>query len=158
MNPVSSRSGFQVVGIETRTNNFLEAEPDNARIGKLWQRFAEDKIAESIENQTEPGRVYAVYTDYEDGDDEDYSLVIGCAVESVSSVPDNMVLVNVAMGTYQHFLSEGDMPLALVKTWGTIWEFYSDSEQYRRVFTTDYEIHDPDRPNEVDVFVAVEPL
>lgn len=158
MNKISSRAGFQIVGVEARTNNFLEAEPENAKIADLWKRFVEDNIAGTIESQNEPGRVYAVYTDYEDGDDEDYSLVVGCAVSSATSVPDNMVLVNVAMGTYQQFHSEGETPLALVKTWGSIWEYYADSEQYRRVFTTDYEIHDSSKPNEVEIFVAVEPL
>jgi len=138
------RDALTLIGNEIRTSNDRAHE-----IGEAWGRFLVGGQAEEI-----PGRVdasiMAVYCEYESDHTGPYTFFLGCPVEPGTQVPDGMVTRDVPAGSYALFAAEGEQPQALIDTWGRIW-----SADVARRFDSDYEIHRPEDPGRVDIFVGV---
>jgi predicted transcriptional regulator YdeE len=134
-------SETRVVGISVRTRNADEGDPAKAKIGGLWQRFYKEGVAGKIPGATDPTKVFAVYTDYESDHRGAYTLVVGCPVGGSSAVPAGMVAATIPAGDYDVFEAKGEMPKALIETWGAIWKHY-DGGAAKRAYTTDFEVHE----------------
>ena len=133
-----------LIGIESRASN-----EDPQAIGAIWQRFMADKLADQIPNRADHCLV-AAYCDY-DGDHTDpYTFFLGCTVTSSESVPDGFTRRVILSGRYLRREAKGTMPEALMAEWGSIWTSGID-----RLYKLDFEIHNPDQPGCVDIYIGV---
>ena len=56
-----------------------------------------------------------------------------------------------AAGSFVHVRAVGEQPQALIRGWMDLW-----NAPITRRFETDYEIHDPDTPEQVDIYVGAD--
>lgn len=140
-----------VVGIECRTSNAPDAGPQD--IPRLWGEFHSHEIANQIPNKAS-NDVIALYCDYEGDYTQPYTLVIGCPVKNVDSIPEGMVAKTVPGGAYALFRSVGEYPATLIETWGEIWQ-----TELKRTYSGDFEFYGEkflSTPKEVEVLIAIE--
>ncbi|HEY5371808.1 MAG TPA: GyrI-like domain-containing protein [Hanamia sp.] len=143
---------FSVIGISVRTTN------ENGQQGKdipaLWNRFLTTGIAEQIPNKID-NAVYCIYTDYEKDHTKPYSTILGCRVENLNNIPNEMVGKTFDESAYEKFVAKGNILQGMVfSEWTKIWN--SDLD---RTFTADFEVYGekaqyPENA-EVDIFIAV---
>jgi predicted transcriptional regulator YdeE len=143
---------FNLIGIETRTKNALEMHPESARIGKLWERFYNEKLAEQIPNRVASGLLYGVYHKYAGNQDDAYSLVAGVEVTTLDRTPERMVGITIPEATYLVFSRTGKFPDVVMETWLEIWKYFSENTETQRAFTADFEVYHPDH---LEIYVAV---
>lgn len=149
---IIQKPSINVIGIECRTSNAPEDGPQD--IPRLWGQFYSEDIINKIPNKAS-NEFIALYCDYEGDYTQPYSLVIGCSVTSLDSIPEGMVAKIIPAGSYAVFRAIGEYPASLIETWGNIWQ-----TKLNRTYTGDYEFY-KDRfssgsPQEVDVYIAIE--
>jgi predicted transcriptional regulator YdeE len=142
---------FQIIGIAVRTTN--ENDQSAKDIGELWNKFMTKGILDKIPNKTD-NAVYSVYTDYESDHTKPYTILLGCRVNTLDTVPKGMVAKTVGGGNYVKFISKGDLTKGIVYAeWLKIWEM-----DLSRTFTTDFEVYGEKTQNptdaEVEIFIA----
>lgn len=149
---VIQKPSINVIGIECRTSNAPEDGPQD--IPRLWGQFYSEDIINKIPNKAS-NEVIALYCDYEGDYTQPYSLVIGCSVTSLDSIPEGMVAKIIPAGSYAVFRAIGEYPASLIETWGNIWQ-----TKLNRTYTGDYEFYgvkfNSGSPQEVDVYIAIE--
>ena len=137
-----------IQGIQVRTNNANEANPDSAKIGQLWQSFC---ATDYFKNRGD-APVYGVYHDFESDDKGDYSLLTGVEVEAGNGKDAQVTLAN---GNYLVFRAEGKMPDVVFETWAKIWAYFDSTEAtHKRAYQTDFEYYLNDQG--VDIYISVE--
>jgi len=148
---IIQRPAIMVVGITCRTSNAPEAGPVD--IPRLWERFYKEVISNQIPNKLS-NEVIALYCDYEGDHTKPYSMIIGCPVSSLESIPEGLVGKVIPTGSYAKFSAKGEHPNSLIETWGQIWQ-----QELKRTYTGDYELYGEKffsgSPTEVEVFIAV---
>ena len=144
----------KIIGIETHTNNQNEMNPSTAKIPGLWGKFFSEGLIKKIPNKIDPNILLGVYTNYESDHTGEYSLIASSEVSSHDSIPTRMVGSVIPSGSYLVFEAKGELPDALIKTWMHIWEFFPGNNQYKRIYTADFELYKGE--NEVDIYIAVE--
>ncbi len=148
---------FTIAGISTRTSNAIESTSD-ARIPGMWQRFSNQNLLADIPNRVDD-RVYAMYTDYENGKDGMYTYILGAKVSSTKNLPAQFVSHKVASGQYAMFTEQGGPPPQMVvDLWKHIWSLEKPGG-LQRAYNTDFEVHyglaeDPAK-SKVDVYVGL---
>ena len=144
---------MKIIGISTVTTNANGQSAEN--LGKLWGRLFEENISAKIPNKVSD-EIYAVYTDYESNYLGKYTTIIGQKVESLDTVPENLMAREFPNENFQKFVAKGEMPNAVVEVWKEIWQ---KDEQLGRKYTYDYEIYGEKSQNgnesEVEIFIAV---
>jgi len=139
---------FKVIGIAVRTTN--ENGQSAQDIGQLWGKFMSDDIAEKIPNKIETD-VLSIYTNYQGDHTQPYDTILCCKVSSLEKIPEGMVGQSFDGGTYEKFVSKGDLTKGVVYgTWLEIWQKDLD-----RAFTADFEIYGAKAQNPTDAEVAV---
>lgn len=143
---------FNIIGISIRTTN--ENEQSGKDIPALWDKFISEGIAEKIPNKINHS-IYSVYTDYEKDHTKPYTTILGCAVESLDFIPDEMVGITIETGSYEKFIAKGNLNDGIViNEWIKIWK-----SDLNRSFTSDFEIYGEKAQNpenaEVDIFIAI---
>ena len=99
--------GFFLLGISTRTTNQNgQAAKD---IGDLWCQFMDNNILPQIKDRVSD-EVHCVYTDYETDHTGPYTAVLGCKVNSLDNIPEGLVSLSVAPGTYVKFTAKSWLP------------------------------------------------
>jgi predicted transcriptional regulator YdeE len=145
---------MDVVGIEVRTTNQQEMVPATARIPGLWGRFYSEKLSETISGKEPGGVPIGVYSKYETNHTGPYSLLAGVEVSSLGALPEGLAKVSVSSGKYLVFTAQGPMPQTLIQTWVAIGNYFSKGSEYKRAYTTDFEMY---RGSEtVDVHIAIQ--
>jgi predicted transcriptional regulator YdeE len=140
---IVEKPAFRLIGIEARTSNAGEIDPATARIPGLWEKFGAESLPGHIPHQTEPGVVYGVYSDFEDGADGQYTLMAGCAVTANAEPPGTLVTRDVPAATYAVFTSDqGAMPDIVINAWAEIWDMSTEAMGGERAFTGDFEVYD----------------
>lgn len=143
---------FHVIGISVRTTN------ENGQAAKdipvLWEKFMSEGILDQIPNKID-NALYCIYTDYEKDHTKPYTTILGCKVENLNDIPNEMVSKTIDVAAYQKFVAKGKlMQGAVYNEWTKIW-----NSELERTFTADFEIYDERALNpenaEVDIFVAV---
>ena len=134
--------GFSIVGIEARTTNAKEMTSVGV-IGKQWQKFYQDGIAQKIQNKAD-SNIYAVYTDYASDRNGEYSFVIGVKVRGKSAVPSGMVLKTIPAGDYAVLASEkGPAAKVVPAAWQQVWALEDKAELGgSRAYKADFEVYD----------------
>jgi len=143
---------FYIVGISVRTTN--ENQQAAKDIPALWQRFMSENIAEQIPNK-HSNEVYAVYTDYESDYTKPYTTIIGCRVNEIGNISEELVSKKIEAPKYKKYVVKGDLANNIVyNKWLEIWD-----EEINRAYTSDYEIYGAmasDSTNaEVEIFIGV---
>jgi predicted transcriptional regulator YdeE len=132
---------LMVVGIATRTDNSAERDPATASIGRLWERFYAEGVAEQIPDRADPTTILAVYTDYERDHTGPYTLLVGFEVKSLHDVPAGLQGVAISAANCEIFPVHGPMPEALIATWGQVWAHFDDPSNGKRSYTCDIEFY-----------------
>lgn len=138
------QSARTLYGIEVRTSN---ATPGD--IAAVWKRFFTEGLADEIPQRADDNLI-AAYFDYAGDHTQPYTFFLGCEVIDVACVADGYVLRSLPAGEYAIFHAFGEMPDALLDTWERIW----DSE-LPRTYEADFEVHDPETPHEVALYIGV---
>lgn len=143
---------FDIIGISVRTTN--ENGQSAQDIPVLWNKFMTEGIQQKI-----PGKIseeiFCIYTDYEKDHTKPYTTILGCKVESLDFIPENMVGKTVESADYEKIIAKGNLTEGIVyNKWLEIWN--SDLD---RIFTADFEVYgekvqDP-KNAEVDIYIAI---
>ena len=138
-----------VTGLKTRTKNSDEMNPEVAKIGLLWQSFFSD-VLPTLKEQNVP--MYGVYTNYESDAMGEFDVLVGVEDLEISA---ELTSVTLAEGKYLCFESKGDMPQAIIETWGEIWAYFSDENcKDVRLYKTDFEKYIS--KDEAEIYIGVE--
>ena len=142
---------FAIVGITARTSNLRENTPEGS-IGKLWERFLKESVAAQIPDKAD-SNVVAFYSNYASDEHGDYDFLIGAKVNSVSALPDGMVMRNAPTSRFAVFRAgAGPPPKVVPELWRRIWE-EPRTAKYTRSYRGDFELYKPD--GAVEIYIAV---
>jgi len=145
---------FNLIGIAIRTTN--ENGQSATDIPQLWNKFLSKNIILKIPNKIDD-TIYCVYTDYEKDYTKPYTTILGCRVETLNKIPENLIARSFAGGEYAIFKVNGKITDNIIyKEWVKIW-----NSAIPRAYTADFEIYDEKAQNpnnaEIDIFIAVKP-
>lgn len=152
---IVSLYGMYIVGLEVRTTNRDETDPEIARIPVVWKRAIEENLAGKIPDATEPTITLGAYTRYQTDENGPYSLIVGAEVASLGDVPEGMAGITVLAQEYLIFSAVGEMPQAGIDAWVEVHRYFSETTSLTRSFTADFERYDSARPDEVEIYIAV---
>lgn len=143
---------FNVIGISVRTTN--ENGTSAQDIPALWNKFMTEEIQGKIPNKISED-IFCIYTDYEKDHTKPYTTILGCKVESLDNIPENMVGKTVESADYEELIAKGNLSEGIVYSkWLEIWNSNLD-----RVFTADFEVYGEKVQNpenaEVDIYIAI---
>ncbi|MCE2983573.1 MAG: GyrI-like domain-containing protein [Parachlamydia sp.] len=145
---IVDNQSVMIMGISCKTSN-AAASVD---IPKLWDKFLSENVVENIPNKVSSD-VFALYCDYEGDCTKPYSLVIGCQVDPLDTIPDGLVAKTIPSGYYAVYSAKGEHPQAVIETWESIWQ----DPDLKRTYTGDYELYSPKfQEGEVEVFIAID--
>ncbi len=131
------------VGISARTNN--QAPDMSTVIDGLWTRFFNEGVYPSIPNKVNE-KALGIYTDYENADKSDYTVMAACEVSSAPA-EGGCDICKIPAGKYAKFVAVGDMYKAVAEAWQEIWKldlprsFQCDFEEYQNDDMQNAEIH-----------------
>jgi len=145
-------SPFNIIGISLRTTN--ENNQAAQDIPMLWNKFYSEKFLEKIPNKVNEN-VFCIYTDYEKDFTKPYTVIIGCKVENLNSIPNGMIGEPFNGGKYKKFTtSKGPLSKVVISKWMEIWNY-----DMQRSYTTDFELYMEKSKNpedaEVDIFISI---
>ncbi|TWX57703.1 GyrI-like domain-containing protein [Colwellia hornerae] len=142
-------AGKKINGIATRTNNAAEMDPNNGKIGTLWQTF--DKTVPVDYRNGE--RVYGVYTNYQSDQTGEFTVLAGFDGKLLPR-KINLEQVVIPEGKYLVFTHQGEMPQIAIDAWTEVWHYFSSEQaEYKREYSTDFEFYP--NANQIDVHIAV---
>ena len=143
---------FVVIGIEARTTNEREMSGKGS-IGELWMRLLKNNFVERIPDRVDK-RIIAVYSDYENGKDGEYSYLLGARVSPLKPAPEGMASCRIPSGDYAMFTAKGRPPAEMVVgIWKQIWSLET-RKKLARAYRTDFEIYS-EAANPADTLVDV---
>lgn len=150
---------IKLVGITARTSNAAEFNPDTTKIGATMQKFF-GGLQNNILNRKNPGKVFAVYTNYESDANGEYTYFLGEEVTSFDNMDKEFEALTIPAQTYAKFTSDpGQMPSVVIDMWQKIWNMDSESLGGERAYIADFEIYDErsiDPNNAVlDIYIGV---
>ncbi|MFH7016121.1 GyrI-like domain-containing protein [Flavobacterium sp. FlaQc-47] len=144
---------FSVIGISVRTTN--ENGKSGEDIPALWNKFITEEIQHKIPNKVSDA-VFCIYTDYEKDHTQPYTTILGCKVDSLDVIPENMMGKTIETAHYELLIAKGNLAEGMVyNKWLEIWN--SDLD---RSFTADFEVYGEKSKNikdaEVDIYIAIQ--
>ena len=135
-----------IYGLKVRTTNEKEMNPETAKIGGLWGEYF-STILPTLPNSTQ---MYGVYANYESDAFGVFDVFAGSEI-----VNDALEKVTLSEGNYLCFKAKGELPQAVIETWGEIWAYFSDEHcKEIRTFKSDYELYLSE--NEAEIYIGVE--
>lgn len=151
---------INLVGLTARTNNMAEMNPSTAKIKPTMEKFFGEKIQEKIQNKKNPGKIFAVYTQYESDFTGDYTYFMGEEVTSLKEIEKGLETLTLPGQEYVTFTSEpGTLPGVVIEMWQKIWQMDPASLGGTRGYVADFEIYDArshDPLNAVlDIYIGV---
>ena len=99
--------------------------------------------------------IFCIYTDYEKDHTKPYTTILGCKVESLDFVPENMIGKTIESADFEKIIAKGNLNEGIVyNKWLEIW-----NSDLNRSFTADFEVYgekvqDPENA-EVDIYIAI---
>jgi predicted transcriptional regulator YdeE len=128
-------SKFTIVGMSVRTTN--QNHQSQQDIATLWEAFFRNAAIHKIPNKISDD-IYCVYTDYESDYTGEYTTLIGYKVSEASDIPAglNLTVKEFPESKYYKYISEGELPYAVGKTWAYIWQSNID-----RRYLADFDVY-----------------
>lgn len=144
---------FNVIGISIRTTN--EDGQSGKDIPALWNKFMTEEIQGKIPNKVS-WDIFCIYTDYEKDHTKPYTTILGCKVESLDNIPEDMVGKTIKSADYEELIAKGNLSEGIVyNKWLEIW-----NSDLNRSFTADFEVYGSKTQNpenaEVDIYIALQ--
>ena len=134
-----------ISGLQTRTQNADEMNPETQKIAPLWGKFY-TQIMPSLQ---EGIALYGVYYNYVSDADGMFDVLVGSEQEG-----EGLVSVTLQEGRYLKFPVKGEMPQAIIDAWTRVWAYFEDpSIDERRVYETDFERYIS--MNEAEIYIGV---
>lgn len=124
---------FTVVGIAVRTTN--QDYKSQKDISDLWDMFFSRNIIGMIPDKIS-NDIYCIYTDYESDFTGEYTTILGCRVSGTDKVSMDLTIKEIPASKYYKYISEGELPYAVGKTWAHIWKSNID-----RAYLADFDIY-----------------
>ncbi len=151
---------IKLVGITARTNNASEMNISTAKIGATFHKFMAENLQAKIKNRKYPGKIFAVYTNYESDFTGDYTYFLGEEVTSFDDIGSDFEALVIPAATYAKFTSDpGSIPAIVINTWQKIWEMGSAESGAERAYRADFEVYDERSINPhnaiVDIYIGV---
>ena len=138
---------INVIGTSVRTKNSDEMNSSTAKISALWEKF----YTELAPKLGQSSRVFGLYTNYESDHTGAFDVV---ACSDVIDAQD-LEKFQINSGKYLVFNGAGEMPQIVIDVWGEIWNYFSsESCEYKRAFTTDFELYKSE--TEIEIYISVE--
>lgn len=153
---IIKRVGFTIAGYKITTNN--KDAMEKGTIGIAWEHFFEKGVFNKVPNKADE-RIYAVYTNFEEGFSEDsmnknYDFIIGCKLDNNEGLPKWLSEVKIPEQKYAKYVAIWELPFSVVKTWEEIWE--SDMKKNN---TVDFEVYGYNsqkwKNSEVDIYLWI---
>jgi len=136
-----------ITGLQIRTKNADEMNPETQKIAPLWGRF----YTELLPTLGEGATVYGVYHNYESDAQGEFDVLVGA---DNLAVTDEMKSVELKAGRYLMFPVKGELPQAIIDTWMQVWAYFEDlSIDERRAYETDFERYIS--ADEVEIYIGV---
>lgn len=124
----------KVAGLKIRTIN---NDPNmSSTIGMAWQNFFAEGIYNSIHYKKNDKSI-GLYTNYENGVDGEYDVMVCCEVEDTASLPESVQSGIIASGKYAKFIIHGHVQKAVGEFWMKLWsmdldrKYGCDFEEYQ---------------------------
>lgn len=134
---------IKLVGITARTSNAREMNPDTAKIGATMQKFFSSGMQTQIPGRKNPGKVFAVYTNYESDEHGEYTYFLGEEVNGFEDNTQGFETLTIPAGAYVKFTSgSGQMPKVVIDMWQDIWKMNESDLGGKRAYIADFEIYD----------------
>ncbi|WP_395477396.1 GyrI-like domain-containing protein [Rickettsia endosymbiont of Pantilius tunicatus] len=151
---------IKLVGITTRTSNAAEFNPDTAKIKSMLQRFFADNLQDKILNRKNPGKIFAVYTNYASNENGEYTYFLGEEVTTFESTSQGFEELTIPVQNYAKFTSDhGPIPAVVINMWQKIWQMDDTALGGKRAYIADFEIYDErshDHNNAVlDIYIGI---
>ena len=133
-----------VAGLRIRTNN-SDINMINI-IGIIWQKFFADGIYQSIGGKKN-NKSIGLYTNYENGVNGAYDVMVCCEVQNNLTLPDNVQSEIIPAGKYAKFVIYGHAQKAVGEFWTKLWnmdldrKYSCDFEEYQGSDMENGEIH-----------------
>jgi len=127
---------FYIVGISVRTTN--QNHQSQGDIAKLWEIFFRNGYLQQMLVNKVSNDIYCIYTDYESDYTGEYTTIIGYKVSEIKEIPTNLSLTieEIPESKYYKYISEGELPYAVGKTWAHIWQANID-----RRYAADFDVY-----------------
>jgi len=142
---------FFVAGMPVRTTN--QNGQSQKDIGGLWGKIMQESLLEKIKGKLS-NDTYCVYTDYESDYLGSYTCIIGCKVDSLDHLPDDMVGISIAAGKYKVYQPERKSPEKVHITWQEIWK-----SGVNRSYKADFDLYSAGAKSfeetEVKIYLAI---
>ena len=137
-----------IKGLQIRTKNADEMNPETQKIAPLWGKF----FAEIMPTfSATPPPLYGVYSNYESDAFGEFDVLVGADVLEES---DSFKSVTLEAGKYLVFTAKGELPQAIIETWGQVWAYFEDpSIDEKRAFKTDFELYTSE--TEAEIYIGV---
>lgn len=137
---------FHIIGIAVRTTN--ENQQALTDIQALWNKFMSENILNQIPNKVDSA-VYSLYTNYESDHTKPYTTLLGCRVQHLENIPEDMTGQSFEGGDYVKLTAKGDVTKGMVgNKWGEIWQMDLD-----RKYTADFELYAENQQDPTDIVV-----
>lgn len=152
---------IKLIGLTIRTNNENEVNPQKAKISALAEQYWTGNYANQIPNRANPGKTYAVYTEYEGDERGDYTYFLGEEVTQIDSIPEGFVSFTLPPSKYVQFTTEpGQIPEVIINAWRQIWLMGDKELGGKRAFQADLEVVDVKNLNPekavFDIFIGIQ--
>lgn len=134
---------FLVAGPSVRTINDDEFNPSKAKLPKLWDDFFSMDMKNHIPYDIPLSPTYGVYSNYASDASDFYTVTAGVNVNVQNGITTDSALntVTIQSGNYLVFRDKGVIPEIVIRTWGRIWAYFTDSNAPQRSFATDFEMY-----------------
>lgn len=131
-----------MVGVTAKTDDQREISGEG-HIGRLWHRFFQENLSAKITNKNSEN-LYGLYYDYkQSGERLEYSVLVGCIVNSKDEIPQGMEAITLPASNYARFSTAGgEMIEETRELWGKIWSEWIPANPDERSFTGDFEEYD----------------
>ena len=137
-----------ITGLQVRTKNADEMNPDTHKIAPLWGKFFAELMP--ILEPT-PTSLYGVYHHYESDAQGEYDLLVGVQDQAEGST---LMSVSIEAGHYLVFPAKGKLPNSIMDAWQRVWAYFDDpSIDERRAYRTDFEKYISD--TEAEIYIGV---
>jgi len=150
---VRLENSFSVVGLQVRTDNISEFNPDKSQIPDLWKRFFEISLVTQRSYENDPC-VYGVYSNYVTDHSGEYIVTAGINKLSILSDNSKFEEVIVQEGNYLVFEAVGKFPESVINAWQYIWKYFQGNVQPKRKYTTDFEKYISE--DKAEIYISVE--
>lgn len=135
---------MQIIGLSIRTTN--ENQQSAQDIPALWGKFITEGTAEKIPDKVDDS-IYCVYTDYEKDFTKPYTVILGCRVNSIESLPDGMTYTVIEKENYSKYVASS--PEEVFNEWVKIW-----NSDLKRTYKADFEVYAAD--SSIEIFVGID--